>query len=103
MMALERVRTSVSICLLDSLLILPVSILTKFRQSEVRIPSSNLHRSTSIVHDCFILPGLAGQKNRSWPVEMERSKARAHIFPATTIQIPTLWPTGAGELSGPDP
>ena len=28
--------------------------------------------------------------------------ARVH-FPATTLQIPALWPTGAGELSGPDP
>ena len=33
---------------------------------------------------------------------MERSKARAYIFPATTLQIPALWPTGAGELSGSD-
>ena len=31
---------------------------------------------------------------------MERSKARAHIFSATILQIPALWPTGAGELSG---
>ena len=26
-----------------------------------------------------------------------------YIFPATTLQIPALWPTGAGELSGSDP
>ena len=26
----------------------------------------------------------------------------AYIFPATTLQIPALWPTGAGELSGSD-
>ena len=34
---------------------------------------------------------------------MERSEARAYIFPATTLEIPALWPTGAGELSGSDP
>ena len=34
---------------------------------------------------------------------MERSKARAYIFPATILQLPALWPTGAGELSGSDP
>ena len=28
--------------------------------------------------------------------------ARVH-FPATTLQIPALWPTGVGELSGSDP
>ena len=35
---------------------------------------------------------------------MERSKARAYIFSATTLQIPrALWPTCAGKLSGSDP
>ena len=34
---------------------------------------------------------------------MERSKARAYIFPAITLQILALWPTAAGELSGSDP
>ena len=38
-----------------------------------------------------------------WPVQMERFKERAYIFPATTLQIPVLWPTGAVELSGSDP
>ena len=39
------------------------------------------------------------QKNWFW------SKARAYIFPATTLRIHALWPTstGAGELSGSDP
>ena len=32
-----------------------------------------------------------------------RSTAHAHTFPATTLQIPALWPTGKGELSGSDP
>ena len=31
-----------------------------------------------------------------------REKARAYIFPATIPEIPALWPTGAGELSGSD-
>ena len=30
-------------------------------------------------------------------------KARVYIFPATTSQVPALWPTEAGELSGSDP
>ena len=34
---------------------------------------------------------------------MERSKARAYIFPATILQIDTFCPTEAGELSGSDP
>ena len=39
-----------------------------------------------------------------WPVfKNGKSKQRAHIFPATTLQIPALWPTGAGELSSSDP
>ena len=81
MMALERVRTSVSICLLDSLLILPVSIFTKFRQSEVRIPSSNLHRSTSIVHDCFRFT-RSGRPKRTGPGQLKRNGtgARARKF-----------------------
>ena len=31
------------------------------------------------------------------------SKAHEYFFPATTFQIPALWPTGAGELNGSDP
>ena len=38
-----------------------------------------------------------------WPVKKNWSKARAYIFPATTLQIPALWLTVAGELSGSDP
>ena len=28
---------------------------------------------------------------------LERSKARAYIFPATTLEVPALWSTEAGE------
>ena len=50
-----------------------------------------------------ICPLWPVKKNRFWPVLMGRSKARVYIFPATTLPIPVLWPTGAGELSGSDP
>ena len=41
------------------------------------------------------------EKNWFWPVLNGKVElARAYIFPATTLQIPALWPTGAGELSG---
>ena len=54
----------------------------------------------------FQLSRLAAEKNWFWPVKMEfmeRSKARAYIFPATTLQIPALWSTRAGEVSDSDP
>ena len=38
----------------------------------------------------------------NWPVQMERFEA-CTLFPATTIQIPALWKTEAGELSGSSP
>ena len=36
---------------------------------------------------------------RSKSVLVERSKARTYIFPATTLQIPALWPTGVGLIN----
>ena len=51
----------------------------------------------------FPLSGLAGRKELDLASLNGRSKARAYIFPATTLQIPALWPIGAGELSGSDP
>ena len=40
----------------------------------------------------------SAEKNWFWPVYMERSKARAYIFPATTLQIPALWPSWAAPI-----
>ena len=65
---------------------------------------STIHKD-KIVLSCFFLikvafhfSVLAGQKelvltSLSW----KDQGARAYIFPATTLQIPALWPTGAGE------
>ena len=54
-----------------------------------------------LLYNCLFWPD---EKNWFWPVfKMHRSKARAYIFPATTLQIPALWPTGSRELNGSDP
>ena len=51
----------------------------------------------------FHLSFLASRKELVLASLNGKSKARAYVFPATTLQIPALWPTGAGELSGSDP
>ena len=52
----------------------------------------------------FHLSALAGRKELVLSsLNGKAEGARAHFFPATTLQIPALWPTGAGELSDSDP
>ena len=46
---------------------------------------------------------LVGRKEMVLASLDGKSKGRACIFPATALQIPALWPSRAGELSGSDP
>ena len=60
-------------------------------------PSSCLLRSLSI---CPVWPTKKSSSGQfKWKAPR---RARLH-FPATTLQILALWPTGAGELNGSDP
>ena len=46
----------------------------------------------------------SGRPKRTGSDQFRRKSRGARVhFPATTLQIPALWPTGAGELSGSDP
>ena len=52
--------------------------------------------------DCFPL-ARSGQPKRTGSGQFKwKDPRRANIFPATTLRIPALWPTGAGELSSSD-
>ena len=81
----------------------PLWLTIKYKPVKGSSEQSSLSLACLHFRSLYICPFWPAIKNWFWPVSMERSKARAYIFPVTTLQIPTLWPTGAGELSGSDP
>ena len=91
-----RVSRKVSVCVYVC-----VCVFTLFVNLYInRTKSAKL--KIKVTFHLFVLAGL--YKRNSFGKFKWKGPGCAHtFFPATTLQIPALWPTGAGEPSGSDP